>query len=767
MHDTIFNALPAEIVVVDSQCRAVAVNERWANLMRQCGSDKPGAGVGESYLLLLDQLFQSEAPSRQAVAQGLWDVLRDVRAEYRAEIPCGTRSGRAWCQVIITPLRTEPARGAVITHVDISERRQNAAAVQQAKVNMALAQQIAHLGSWEIEIGNPSSGQSSRLYWSDEVFRIFGYEPGGVQVSREFFLDAVHPDDRDRVRKVVAEAIARRERYSVEHRIILPHGDIRHVREEGLVLPGPDGEPRKLVGAVMDISQQKEADQRIRQQAALLDGALDAIFVTDLQGRILYWNKSAERIHGWNQEEVLGRLAEEFLHKERSQFLAARECVLATSEWSGETLNRTRQGRDITLETRWTLVRDEGGAPKAILSLNTDVTEKKRLEAQFLRAQRLESLGTLAGGIAHDLNNVLAPILMAVLIVRERIIDEELIEVLNSLEANVHRGSDLVRQVLAFARGVEGKRTTVHFQHLFRELQHIIRDTFPKSIVTEIRLAEGLSPVTGDATQLHQVLLNLCLNARDAMPNGGSLLLAGRDAHFDEHYAAMHPEAKPGRHVVIEVTDTGTGISPENLQKIFEPFFTTKELGQGTGLGLSTVLGIVKSHGGFVRVYSEPGRGSTFRVYLPAERSEERFFVESESGALPRGHGEQVLIVDDEEAILEITSKTLDRYGYAVLTANNGADAIAQYVPRQNQIDVVLIDMTMPIMDGAASILALKKINPRVKIIAASGLASNMAVAKSAGGGVDYFLHKPYTAEALLQTLEKVLADRRKPSGSP
>ncbi len=742
------------------------MNDRWRALARQAGLDKADSGIGDHYLSLLENLFQCDEASRQMIAQGLFDVLGDVRAEFGAEFACGGRCSRSWCQVIVAPLRSELAHGAVITHIDVTESRVNAAAIQQAKLNMALAQQMAHLGSWEIELGDDSTGQGSRLYWSDEVFRIFGYEPGGVQVSREFFLDAVHPDDRERVRKVVSESIARHERYIVEHRIILPRGEIRHVREEGVVFFGPDGEPRKIAGAVMDITQQKESEQRIRQQAALLDAALDAIFVTDLQGRILYWNKSAERIHGWKQAEVLGRFAEEFLHKERSQFLAARECVLATSEWTGEMSNRTKQGREITLETRWTLVRDEGSAPKAILSLNTDVTEKKRLEAQFLRAQRLESLGTLAGGIAHDLNNVLAPILMAVLIVREKIEDEELIEVLNSLEANVHRGSDLVRQVLAFARGVEGKRTSVHFQHLFRELQNIIRDTFPKSIVTEVRLAEGLSPVTGDATQLHQVLLNLCLNARDAMPHGGCLMLAGRDAHFDEHYSAMHPDAKPGRYVVIEVTDTGIGISQENLQKIFEPFFTTKELGQGTGLGLSTVLGIVKSHGGFLRVYSEPGRGSTFRVYLPAERSEPSPAGDRDSGALPRGRGELVLLVDDEQPILEITTKTLDRYGYAIITATNGADAIAQYVPRQSQIDIVLIDMTMPIMDGAATILALKKINPKVRIIAASGLASNMAVAKTAGGGVDHFLHKPYTAETLLQTLEKVLADRRKPGAA-
>src|SRR5581483_6375192 len=277
----------------------------------------------------------------------------------------------------------------------------------------------------------------------------------------------------------------------------------------------------------------------------------------------------------------------------------------------------------------------------------------------------------------------------------------------------------------------------------------------------EIRIAlpDDLWVVTGDATQLYQVLMNLCVNARDAMPGGGALTLSAENLVLDDSYARMHLEANPGRFVLIRITDTGVGIPAENLNKVFEPFFTTKEYGKGTGLGLSTVVGIVKSHQGFVDVYSEINRGTEFKVYLPAVTSEMMPQAEAEQAELPAGHGELVLLVDDEAAIREITRGTLEAYGYNVMTAADGTEAVAIYAANKDSIQVVLTDMMMPYMDGPATIRALRKMDPRVRIIASSGLAGDGKLAEAANTGVKMFLSKPYTAEKLLKALAEVLRD--------
>ena len=420
-------------------------------------------------------------------------------------------------------------------------------------------------------------------------------------------------------------------------------------------------------------------------------------------------------------------------------------------------LHLGKDGREITVEGRWTLVRDAGGNPKSILAINTDITEKKKLEAQFLRAQRMESIGTLAGGIAHDLNNVLGPIIMAVDLLKLRITDPRDCELLELMETSGHRGADMVKQVLHFARGIESRRVTISPAKLVGELQRIVRDTFPKSIDIEIDTPAGTWKVPGDRTQLHQVLLNLCINARDAMPEGGRLRIAVGNLQIDTHYAAMHPEARRGSYVVIEVSDTGTGMPAEVIEKIFEPFFTTKGIGKGTGLGLSTTLGIVRSHGGFVTVESTPGKGTTFRVHLPAEIESGEAQAEEGPGEFPRGNGEIILIIDDEASIRSITGQTLEAFGYRVMSASDGAEGIAKYSQSVQEIAVVMTDMMMPVMDGAAVIRVLMRLNPGVKIIAASGLIAKQAEAEAAGEGVKYFLPKPYTAETMLRTLRELL----------
>lgn len=508
------------------------------------------------------------------------------------------------------------------------------------------------------------------------------------------------------------------------------------------------------------LSQLQRADERLRQHAELLDLAHDAILVCDLEDRIFYWNKSAERIFGWTAQEALGKKAWELLPKTDFKFEEAEKSILEKGDWSGDLVCRTKNGREVNIETRWTLVRNDRGIPGSILSITTDVTEKKKLQEQLFRSQRMESVGTLAGGIAHDLNNILAPLMMSVAVLKQNVSDAESRTILASLEVNVKRAADLVKQVLTFGRGASGERVLVNPIEIAREVECIIRETFPKFVQFEFHCLPDIWNITGDPTQLHQVLLNLCVNARDAMPNGGTLSITMENTVLDETYASMNLEAKPGPYVVIKVSDTGEGIPPKLTDRIFEPFFTTKETGKGTGLGLSSALAIVRSHGGLINLYTEMGKGSTFKIYLPAKPAPDTAEnVAVEQTGLPRGQNELILLVDDEEPIRAVARKVLERFGYRVLLAANGAEAVSLYAQPQNKVDVVITDMAMPIMDGLSTILALKSINPKVKIIASSGLAANGGVAKAMGAGVHHFIPKPYTAEAMLHKLHAVIQE--------
>jgi PAS domain S-box-containing protein len=520
-----------------------------------------------------------------------------------------------------------------------------------------------------------------------------------------------------------------------------------------------EAEGQKVYTVILrDITERQKSEERLREQAALLDQARDAIIVRDLQGRIRYWNKSAELLYGWTAEEAIGQDVRQLVfHGLAEQFEQTKQSTLERGEWSGELRQLTRDGRELIAESRWTLVRDTEDNPKSIFSINTDITEKKKLEAQFLRAQRLESIGTLAGGIAHDLNNILSPILIGLQLLQMKLPDPDSQRWLSLLVANAERGGEMIKQVLSFARGVSGDRINLQPRHLIKEVVKMLQETLPKNILIQSNLPNDLGIITGDPTQLHQVLMNLCINARDAMPDGGTLKIAAENIIFNEHYARVNPQAKLGPYMLITVTDTGTGIPPKILDRIFDPFFTTKPHGMGTGLGLSTVQGIVKGHGGFINVYSEVGEGSQFSVYLPRAEVTQAERSATQQMEAPLGRGELVLVIDDEIAIREVAKGTLESFGYRVMTASDGNEALALYAKHKGEIAVVLTDMMMPLMDGPATIRALKKIDPKIKIIASSGLGANDKKAEVDGGGIKVFLPKPYAADKLLKAIAEIL----------
>jgi len=665
----------------------------------------------------------------------------------------------------------------------------------------------------------------------------------------------------------------------------LQHGATDYLLKERL-----DRLPAAVMRALTEVDELhrcQQAEIQIREQAALLDKAQDAIYVRDLEQRITYWNKGAERLYGWSADEALGKRADELFSTDGSaRHDEARRQILERDEWMGELSQSTKTGREIVVESRRNLLRDELGNPKSILIINTDITERKRaaaalvdteerfrqlaeqssevfwfvslnpqrltyvspavekvlglsaeqiyedpqiwmeaihiddqshvretwkacllgltprfeaecrvirmdksvttvwasgtpirndageivriggtakditerkrVESQMLRTQRLESIGTLAGGVAHDLNNALAPILMSVELLRMEYPDAT--KLLDMVESSARRGADMVRQLLTFAKGVEGARLLIQPLHLLKEMEKIIKGTFPKNIQLRISFAKELKTILGDSTQLHQVLLNLSVNARDAMPNGGTLTLEAENAEIDAAYASSVAEARPGSYVVWRISDTGTGIPPEILERIFEPFFSTKGPDKGTGLGLSTVIGIIKSHGGFVRVYSVAGQGTTFTVYLPAdaEGADDSLADAEKPIDTFRGNGETILVADDEPAVRQAARAVLTALNFNVLTAVDGTEALIKVAEHRAELRAVLTDLHMPHMDGLSFVRALKRMLPEVGIIVASGRLDEREASEFKTIGVSALLEKPFTQEMLVEVLKPI-----------
>jgi len=522
---------------------------------------------------------------------------------------------------------------------------------------------------------------------------------------------------------------------------------------------GEDGIPIQYIAIRHDITDQKSAIERVHRQSSLLDQTRDAIMVADLNQKIVFWNLGAEKLYNWSAEEAVGRdVCGLLCGGDHSLLESAINSLLTEDEWHAEAVNFTRENKSVTVISRWTLVRNEFGEPDYFLVVNSDVTKLKKAEKQLLRSQRLESIGTLAGGIAHDLNNVLSPIMLAVdMLQTDPDVPDSTQEWLSIIKENTERGAHLIRQVLTFARGSgDGVSEQVQISYLIKELVKVWKKTLRKSIRLEYRIANNLPLITADPTQIDQVLMNLVVNAKDAIPETGGLIRLTADSfEVDKTFAAIYPDARPGPYLRVQVEDTGSGMEPEILERIWDPFFTTKAIGKGTGLGLSTTLSIVTGTGGFVTSYSEVGKGSIFCVYLPLSKSDKNESEPATKDYPTQGNNEIVLIVDDEEAIRRITKLTLENNGYRTLTASDGARAV-EIFEKSESIDVIITDMAMPGMDGTATIKAIREINADQKIIVCSGLTSYRELSDS-GIVVDDFLTKPFTRNQLLASLARAI----------
>ncbi len=533
--------------------------------------------------------------------------------------------------------------------------------------------------------------------------------------------------------------------------------------------------PAAVTRALAEAEQQRQrklTEDHNQELALLLDKAQDAIYVRDLEQRITYWNQGAERLYGWSAAEVLGKRAVEVLYKkETPELLAIREVVMTTGEWVGELKQLTHEGKEVVVMGRRNLLRDEEGRPRSILNINTDITEKKRLEAELTRTQRLQSIVALAGGIAHDLKNALGPILMASEMLKLRHPEDN--DLVNMVATNALRGADMARQLMIFARGVEGARLVVKPYKLLDQMQDVIWDTFPRNITLITRFQSDLPPVLGDASQLQQVLHQLCVNARDAMPDGGCLTLEAEAVSLDADDAGSIADARPGNYVLWSITDTGTGIAPDIRERIFEPFFSTKKSCKGAGLGLSTLMGIVKSHGGFVQVFSTPHEGSTFGVYLPIDTSETRADESPPTPfILPTVHGdaETILVVERDAGRRQVARTLLTPLGFKVLTANDVSDAIVQIIQTGDQrssLRTVITDLHMPHMNGVAFLQVIKRMLPFAEVITSSQPANEAELEAFRTLGINLMPGAQSHDDELVHTLQEVLEKRRGKTSLP
>ncbi|WP_052666204.1 hybrid sensor histidine kinase/response regulator [Nitriliruptor alkaliphilus] len=552
-------------------------------------------------------------------------------------------------------------------------------------------------------------------------------------------------------------------REAVDERVTLVLPEVEVAALSAWIEVRVDPTDHGLAVSFHDVTRQRAAREALQRrevvladQAALLDTATDAIVVRDLEHRITYWNRSAERLYGWSADEAIGRSIRDLLHPEDpSAFDAAQASLLAEDAWAGVLTPRRRDGGEVIIEARLTLVRDPGGRPRSVLAIATDVTEQRRMEHQLARAQRLQAVGTLAGGLAHDLRNVLTPVLMSLELLRDGETDPLRLEVLETVERNTRRGTDIVAQVLSFARGVDGRRVEVAIEPLLHELAGLVQQTFPPDIELRVLTSPGVGAVRGDPTQIHQILVNLLLNARDAMPDGGQIELRASEVTMPGGGRSREHPLAPGPYVRLEVEDTGQGMPREISDRIFEPFFTTKTAGDGTGLGLSTAHTIVASHDGDIAVDSRPGEGTTFTVHLPAARTTRPAPRPARPpDAEARGSGEVVLLVDDEPLVRRLACRTLERAGYAVLEAGDGVAALEVIDDPDARIDLLLTDLLMPRIGGRELVFRLRAARPAVPVLISSGLPPANGGAEVPGST---WLSKPFTAADLLRQVQVAL----------
>lgn len=583
--------------------------------------------------------------------------------------------------------------------------------------------------------------------------RIFGFSTD--EMKRMHVADLVHEDERgmamQHFQRAVSSGVAEGE-FRMRHK----DGHFNRLMVVAKPIPGD-----RVLGYCVDVSAWRRAEELALLQGTALQAAANAIVITDASGRIEWVNPAFTALSGYTAGEAIGRNHVELLNsfEQDASIMQQLYTSMETGQmWQGELVSRRKDGSIYEEEITITPVRDETGAIRHFVAVEQDVSSRKMIEKQLLRTQRLESVGRLASGIAHDLNNILAPVLAAPDLLRDAVKDPELLSLIDSIENSANRGAAIVRQLLTFGRGSDVGRISVSLRPVASEMIRLMNETFPRNITARLDAAPEVMFVHGDPTQIHQLIMNLCVNARDAMPGGGSIQIRVERVDVSHRQCAAYDWVSPGAFVMMTVSDTGTGIPPEILGKIFDPFFTTKPTGEGTGLGLSTAMGIARNHGGFIEVDSRVGHGSSFRVYLPmiAPHDSGEVVIRTDS-PLPAGNQESVLMVDDESSVRKVLGEVLRRAGYQVSFATNGAEAMEILKEHHHELKLLITDMMMPVMDGWQLIQNVREQWPNIKVIAISGNLPEAEWLEQLRSKVDDLILKPCTKETLLRTVWETL----------
>jgi PAS domain S-box-containing protein len=751
----LLDALPSGFVVVDGSGRVVFENAASTDIL--------GWSPGELIGLELHELIHPHGPGHgfDEVEDDCptQRVLRTGEAVVNVHEHLRRRDGSLvpveWsARPLVAADGAAGAGGAVLVFNDATEREANARELRAANALRRIGSRLTRSVAWSVEI--PS--MAFRL--ADEAGLVFGDVAASLPTfesllevldvtSLEQFLAAFHDCVDDGV--------------PLDLEIVTSETGQR-LRVVGAVERDASGNAVRVVGALQDVSDVVAAREALAMRAQVLEHARDAVMVFDAAGVITYWNDAASRVHGRSAEDVLGRSAVTVLGVDPVVHEAAVRAVWRSGEWSGEIIRTRPDGSEVVLECRWTLL---GVAlPQvSVLAVETDVTERRLVEDRLVHAQRMESVGTLASGLAHNLNNLLAPIFVAVELLRDETDRSARERLLDTVETSARHGAQILRQVLTYARGAEGPRRRIRVADVVHEVHSIIIDSFPRSIEIDVGIRSDDSLVEVDPGQLQQVILNLCLNARDAMPDGGRLGLEVDTARLDARAienlpGPEHGVLAPGDFVRLTVSDSGRGIEPAVLQAVFEPFFTTKEAGRGTGLGLPTSLTIVRSYGGTMAVASHPGTGTRFEVYLPVAASGDDT-ARLDQPSLRSGQGELVLVVDDELALAGVTARLLERHGYRTITATEGSEGL-ELLRRSassvsHRVDVVLTDLMMPGVDGLETTRTVRRTFPEVPVVVMSGGGDVDRWPEAKAAGACQLLTKPFTAESLLAAVALAL----------
>lgn len=757
------DALTAHICVLAEDGTILAVNRAWTEFLRDNPPPARNADVGANYLAVCDAVVGDDAPSAQDAVAGLRAVVRGELPEFSLEYACPSPDQPRWFLLRATRFGGEGPVRIVVAHVNITQRKLAEEALWAERnllrtlVDSLPVAAYAKDRAGRKTLVNPVDAYNLGVASPREALGKTDFDFFPREAAERFVADdqAVLRDGQPVLNR--------------EERITRRDGSTGWLLTSKVPLRDADGRITGLVGIGLDITQRRQFEEQLRKLARAVEQSPASIIITDCAGNIEFVNPKFTQVTGYTADEVAGKNPRILKSGETpvEEYRRLWEVIAAGQEWRGEFRNKRKDGTLFWETASISPIRDGGGKITHFIAVKEDVTEKKLTEAKFLRAQRVESIGSLASGIAHDLNNILTPIILCAPLLELDEGPQTRKALAHTVETSAQRAVGIVKQLLSFARGKEGQKQSVQVRHLVRDMAKIARETFPRSIQVQEECAADLWTVSADATQIHQVLLNLCVNARDAMPHGGKLMLRGENVTLDEHYVSMHQEASPGPFVRIQVEDTGTGIPEEVQDRIFESFFTTKGEGEGTGLGLTTVQGIVKDHKGFLTFKSEAGKGTAFVIHLPAVRetkADTEVFERREEP--PQGQGELVLIVDDEPAICETTRRTLERHGYAVLHAGDGIEGLARFSAQQKNVRVVVTDFMMPLMDGVTLSRALRALSPELPIVVSSGglfgKAGGEALRAYKELGIRHILHKPHTAEVLLRTLGEIL---RPPAG--